>query len=140
MSDDGQQLAAELGALYTDCIHCGLCLEYCPTYRESKNEAESPRGRIYLMRGLAEGRLDPSVGVTEHLDTCVGCRACESACPAGVAYGSLLERARALYVEPQRPAGMRTRFWRPIIRQVLPYQKRFAAFTLPARLAKRALV
>lgn len=140
MSDAPEKLRQELSDLYSDCIHCGLCLENCPTYRETKNEAESPRGRIYLMRGLAEGRLQPGPGVTEHLDACVGCRACESACPAAVSYGSLLERARALYVEPGRPPGMRTRFWRPIIRQVLPYSDRFAAFTLPARLARRALV
>lgn len=137
---DATKLAAELNTLIDSCIHCGLCLEACPTYRESKNEAESPRGRIYLMRALAEGRLEPDPGVTEHLDTCVGCRACETACPSAVRYGSLLERGRALYVEPQRPAGLRTKFWRPIIRQVLPYTNRFAAFTLPARVARKALI
>lgn len=130
----------ELEKLYLDCIHCGLCLPACPTYRETGNEAESPRGRIYMMRALAEGRLEPSPGATAHLDSCVGCRACESACPAGVHYGELLERARSLYVEPQRPAGMRTAFWRPIIRGVLPHKDRFAVMTLPARLARRWLV
>jgi glycolate oxidase iron-sulfur subunit len=130
----------DLAALYDHCIHCGLCLSSCPTYRESGNEAESPRGRIYLMKGLAEGRLAPSAGVTEHLDACVGCRACESACPAGVAYGSLLERARAQFVEPHRSAGARTLFWRPLIRQVLPFRGRMAASTVPARLARKLLV
>jgi glycolate oxidase iron-sulfur subunit len=132
--------ANELETLYLDCIHCGLCLPACPTYRETGNEAESPRGRIYLMRALAEGRLQPDAEVTEHLDACVGCRACESACPAGVHYGDLLERARAQYVEPQRAPSLRTAFWRPVIRQVLPYRNRFAAMTLPATLARRWLV
>lgn len=130
----------ELEKLYLDCIHCGLCLPACPTYRETGNEAESPRGRIYLMRALAEGRLAPGPEVNEPLDACVGCRACESACPAGVHYGDLLERARAQYVEPSRAGGMRTRFWRPIIRQMLPYKQRFAAMTLPARLIRPWLV
>lgn len=132
--------ANELEKLYLDCIHCGLCLPACPTYRETGNEAESPRGRIYLMRALAEGRLQPDAEVTEHLDACVGCRACESACPAGVHYGDLLERARAQYVEPQRAPSLRTAFWRPVIRQILPYRNRFAAMTLPATLARRWLV
>lgn len=132
--------ANELEKLYLDCIHCGLCLPACPTYRETGNEAESPRGRIYLMRALGEGRLQPDAEVTEHLDACVGCRACESACPAGVHYGDLLERARAQYVEPQRAPSLRTAFWRPVIRQVLPYRNRLAAMTLPAKLARRVLV
>lgn len=118
-----------------NCIHCGLCLESCPTYRESGDEAESPRGRIYLMRALAEGRLEPAAYAA--LDSCVGCRACESACPSSVRYGDLLETARAAYVEPTRPAGLRTRFWRPLIRQVLPYRERFAVLAGSAQLIKR---
>jgi len=77
------------------CVHCGLCLTSCPTYRETKIEMESPRGRIYLMRALAEGRLEPSRDVSRHLDLCLNCRACETACPAGVHYGLLLETTRA---------------------------------------------
>src|SRR5687767_14443523 len=137
MAEHGAQ---GLEGLYLDCIHCGLCLPACPTYRESGNEAESPRGRIYLVRALAEGRLDPSAGVTEHLDSCVGCRACETACPAGVKYGFLLEQARHQFVEPHRASGIRKSLWRPVMRQVLPYTKRFAAMTLPAQMARRLLV
>src|SRR5262245_61454318 len=76
------------------CIHCGLCLTACPTYRELKIEPDSPRGRLYLMRGLGEGRIAPSDPLLEHLDNCLGCRACETVCPAGVPYGRLLEETR----------------------------------------------
>lgn len=77
------------------CIHCGLCLQACPTYIEVGSEADSPRGRIYLMRAVSEGRIRWEPGAVEHVDTCLGCRACEPACPSGVAYGLLVEIARA---------------------------------------------
>jgi glycolate oxidase iron-sulfur subunit len=76
------------------CIHCGLCLTACPTYRELKIEPDSPRGRIDLMRGLASGRIGPSPELVHHLDQCLGCRACEPVCPAGVPYGRMLEATR----------------------------------------------
>ena len=77
------------------CVHCGFCLTACPTYTRLGDEADSPRGRIILMRAVHEGRLEPEdYAVRKHIDQCVGCRACETVCPSGVEYGWLLERTR----------------------------------------------
>ncbi|MCS6774939.1 MAG: heterodisulfide reductase-related iron-sulfur binding cluster [Chloroherpetonaceae bacterium] len=76
------------------CIRCGFCLDACPTFRLTGQESKSPRGRIYLVRSWREGVIPFGPDVVEALDTCLGCRACETACPSGVAYGSILEMAR----------------------------------------------
>ena len=76
---------------YQECVHCGLCTASCPTYIETCDENDSPRGRIYLMRAIADGRLAMGSGVREHLELCLDCRACESACPSGVQYGKMIE-------------------------------------------------
>ncbi|HKO97973.1 MAG TPA: heterodisulfide reductase-related iron-sulfur binding cluster [Pyrinomonadaceae bacterium] len=87
-------LAAEEQKLLA-CIHCGLCLEACPTYVVTGDENDGPRGRLYLMRAVGEGRLpNTSPSFERHIDRCLGCRACEQVCPAGVEYGQLLEAAR----------------------------------------------
>ena len=86
------------------CVHCGFCLPSCPTYAELGQEPDSPRGRIYLIKALADGRIALSDAVTEHLSLCLGCRACESACPSGVPYGHLIEAGRA-EMEARRPGS-----------------------------------
>src|SRR5690242_10030670 len=80
--------------LFLDCVHCGLCTSACPTYVELGDENDSPRGRIYLMRALTDGRIELNDQVKRHLDLCLDCRACESACPSGVKYGQLIEPFR----------------------------------------------
>ena len=81
------------------CVHCGLCLDSCPTYRELADEKDSPRGRLYLMRGLWEGELELKPQVIDPLNRCIDCRACESACPSGVPFGELLEKTRGVILE-----------------------------------------
>src|SRR5262249_26695107 len=76
---------------YEECVHCGLGTGSCPTYVEPRNENDSPGGRIYLMRAVADGRLEMGPKVREHLELCLDCRACESACPSGVQYGRMIE-------------------------------------------------
>lgn len=80
---------------FLDCVHCGLCTSACPTYLETGDENDSPRGRIYLMRAVTDGRLPLSPEVTRHLELCLDCRSCETACPSGVQYGRLIEPFRA---------------------------------------------
>jgi glycolate oxidase iron-sulfur subunit len=114
------------------CVHCGLCLEACPTYIHTGDENDSPRGRIYLMRAVEEERLPAdSNAFRRHINRCLGCRACESVCPAGVEYGQLLEAARADLQETEARPGLRSRLLHFALRRVWlhPSRLRFA-FTL----------
>src|SRR5256885_13115184 len=77
------------------CVHCGLCLNACPTYRELRVEMDSPRGRIYQMAQVSSGTAQISASYIEHIELCLACRGCETACPSGVQYGRLVEAARA---------------------------------------------
>jgi glycolate oxidase iron-sulfur subunit len=93
------------------CVHCGLCLAYCPTFSALGTEMDSPRGRIFIIKSLAEGRLTMSDSVVDHLSLCLDCRACETVCPAGVPYGRLIEAAKA-EIERERPGGLVRRAFR----------------------------
>ena len=118
------------------CVHCGLCLTACPTYRETALEPESPRGRIYLMRALAEDRIEPSREVARHFDLCLNCRACETACPAGVHYGLLLETTRArLATELPTTPGERLRDL--ALEHIFPFPERMALLLGVLRVAQR---
>src|SRR2546427_7294992 len=93
------------------CVHCGLCLASCPTFALLGTEMDSPRGRIFLIKSLAEGRIALTDSTIEHLSLCLDCRACETVCPAGVPYGRLIEAAKAS-IEAERPGSIVRRAFR----------------------------
>jgi glycolate oxidase iron-sulfur subunit len=117
------------------CIHCGLCLEACPTYVITGNENDGPRGRLYLMRAVAEGRLEnTSSAFVTHIDRCLGCRACEQVCPAGVEYGQLLEGAREVLLETQPKSDLPNKLLRFVLRHVWLSPARLRLFFTASRL------
>lgn len=119
---------------FLDCVHCGLCTSACPTYLETGNENDSPRGRIYLMRAVTDGRLELTDSVERHLDLCLDCRSCETACPSGVQYGRLIEPFRVEMQQRDVKAGKRPGwFQRFILYGLFPYPKRMWWALLPMR-------
>lgn len=124
--------------LFLDCIHCGLCTASCPTYIELGNENDSPRGRIYLMRNVADGKLALTNDVRRHLELCLDCRSCETACPSGVQYGKLIEPFR-IAMEKTGEGGQKSADWfhRWILFGLFPYPDRLRATLWPARIAQR---
>ncbi len=125
--------APDLEAL-RGCVHCGICLPQCPTYRVLGQEMDSPRGRLYLMRAAAEGRIGLSETFGRHLDLCLGCRACESACPSGVTFGSLLEATRAQF-RRGRPSPS---LLEQAVFALFPEPRRLGALLGPLRLYQRS--
>ena len=119
------------------CVHCGLCLNACPTYVETGLETESPRGRIALMKAVFEGRAGVEPGVVEHWDLCIQCRACEAACPSGVPYGRLIEQAQAQMRPRRRGLLGRLAAW-AAYRQLLPKTGRLRAVAQLLRLYHRS--
>lgn len=126
-SADGQRAEAIL----RNCVHCGFCNATCPTYQLLGDELDGPRGRIYLIKQVLEGN-QPATSTQRHLDRCLTCRACETACPSGVQYGRLLDIGREL-VERQLPRTVRQRVFRRLLLFCLPQPRRFAKLLNVAR-------
>jgi glycolate oxidase iron-sulfur subunit len=120
------------------CVHCGICLPQCPTYRVLGQEVDSPRGRVYLMRAAAEGRIDPSPTLARHLDLCLGCRACETACPSGVPFGQLREATRAQLERQGIHAAETDRATVARALALFPYARRLAPLVSALRLYQRS--
>ncbi len=108
-------------ALLDQCIHCGLCLQACPTYALYGKETDSPRGRIQLMRAAAKGRIPLDGAFAEHIKLCLACRSCETACPSGVQYGALVETARIAYENSRRPGAVERAIRWAGLRQAMPH-------------------
>jgi glycolate oxidase iron-sulfur subunit len=125
---------------FLDCVHCGLCTAACPTYLETGDENNSPRGRIYLMRSIVDGRLGLTAKVEKHLDLCLDCRSCETACPSGVQYGRLIEPFRANQRAAGAAAGAAKNddwFHRLVLYGLFPYPRRMRWALGPARLLQK---
>jgi glycolate oxidase iron-sulfur subunit len=122
---------------YQECVHCGLCTASCPTYVETCDENDSPRGRIYLMRAVADGRLEMGPGVRKHLELCLDCRACETACPSGVQYGRMIEPFKIALQKSASPGEKTSLLQRLILHHLFPYSGRVRLALVPARLLQR---
>jgi glycolate oxidase iron-sulfur subunit len=109
--------------LLDDCVHCGFCLPSCPTYQSWGEEMDSPRGRIHLMKLIADGKQPLTPAAVDHFDRCLGCMACVTACPSGVQYHALIEQTRAM-VERDHRRGLADRMFRGMIFALFPYPRR----------------
>jgi glycolate oxidase iron-sulfur subunit len=131
---------SELESIYAgslDCVHCGLCLTSCPTYLATGKETSSPRGRVYLMRGVAEGKVELAGLLSDEAHLCLGCRACETACPAGVPYGAMLEDTRAALQEAGLRSTRAARLERWLLRNVVARRERLHWLVSLLALAQR---
>ena len=120
----------------SQCVRCGLCLEHCPTYVETRLETESPRGRLYLIKAISDGVIEPTPNALDHLDSCLQCRNCEAVCPSGVPYGRIMEQARSDAVE----SGAAPLSWRLralFLREVIARPGRLRLFAAALRASER---
>jgi glycolate oxidase iron-sulfur subunit len=122
--------------LLDDCVHCGFCLPTCPTYQLWGEEMDSPRGRIYLMSMAEQGEIGLDGALHEHIDACLGCMACVTACPSGVRYDRLLESVRP-QLERNVPRGRGDRLFRNLIFALFPYPRRLRVAAVPGALYQR---
>ncbi len=135
MSGPADNIFSPSEADLSRCVRCGLCLQNCPTYVLTGLEAESPRGRLYLMRALSEGVIEPTSQVSQHLDSCLQCRNCEAVCPSGVPYGRIMERTRATLLHTgRRPLSWKLRA--AFLREVIGKRAPMRAFATLLRLTQ----
>jgi glycolate oxidase iron-sulfur subunit len=130
---------APLEPLIDKCVHCGFCLPTCPSYILTGQEMDSPRGRIYMMKAGVEGRPGMTAmndGMVGHFDTCLGCMACETACPSGVRYAPLIEETRAA-IEHHHARPLGDRLFRRLLFWLLPYPARLRLFAMPLGVINR---
>ncbi|MEE9325064.1 MAG: heterodisulfide reductase-related iron-sulfur binding cluster [Dehalococcoidia bacterium] len=120
------------------CVHCGLCLNHCPTYLELCLETESPRGRLTLMKGVMEGRIGITGNVIEHWELCLQCRACEAVCPSGVPFGQLMEDARAQIQRGRQAQPLERALRFLVFREILPHQRRLELIFAALRIYQRS--
>src|SRR5262245_25215411 len=123
--------------LFMDCVHCGLCLGSCPTYVETGDENDSPRGRIYLWRAVTDGRAELTDEVRHHLDLCLECKACETACPSGVRYGQIIASYKKDMVKQGHATPTLGWLQRWMLFHLTPYAGRMRWALAPVRLAQR---
>lgn len=123
--------------LIADCVHCGFCLPTCPTYALWNEEMDSPRGRIYLMKMVLEGQAPLNSTFVNHMDNCLGCMACLTACPSGVKYDRLIEATRA-QIERNHPRTLSERLLRKLIFEIFPHHERLAHLAVLMRIYQRS--
>jgi glycolate oxidase iron-sulfur subunit len=127
----------EAEEILRSCVHCGFCTATCPTYQQLGDELDGPRGRIYLIKQMLEGK-EVSSKTQSHLDRCLTCRSCETTCPSGVRYGRLVDIGRHI-VEQQVDRGFRQNFLRNMLRKVIPYKRRFGSLLKLGQIMKPLL-